>query len=123
MSRSRAHRWLSRLALVAMLLLASLPTLGRLASPVHALAHAGSMAGHAMPPMPGHAPHGAPVPHEHHEDCDYCVLLAGAVPTPMSVPVVAAAPPGVWVSTPPESGVIAAPMGPGLGARGPPRAA
>jgi hypothetical protein len=123
----RQHRLFGRLALVAMLLLASVPTLGRLAAsaaPVHV--HDGQ----AMAAMPGmaHADAAAHVPpahpahpaHQHDEDCAYCALLGATVPALVSA---LALPP----SLPPE--IAPSPwrapsrraLPPGaLGSRGPP---
>jgi hypothetical protein len=106
----------AQLALLAALLLAVVPTLGRLLAPtpapsaapmmhVQAMAHGmdGAMArtmGHAAHANPGHshAPGGGHR-HEHDADCAYCPLLATTLVAPMqalaiaSVPLPPAAPP------------------------------
>jgi hypothetical protein len=121
MSHLRTRRLLSRLALLAMLFLATLPTLGRMAQAAHPAAQGLQMAGHAMPMahdrMP---PERAPPPHDHGEDCAYCVLLSGAIPTAPLSPVVALAPAWGFVGLPPRAGPVAESLRPGLGARGPP---
>jgi hypothetical protein len=91
---ARSHRLFARLALLAALLLAVVPTLGRLlgpaaAAPAPAHAMAMSMAmhhgEHAMETMVhgashDHAPAGAHhFGHDHQGDCAYCPLLGSAV--------------------------------------------
>jgi hypothetical protein len=122
---------LSRLALVAALLLATLPTLGRFAMPAQAHAHAHlTMAsqpmamGHAaMPSMRAGNPPPAPPPHAHGLDCAYCALLAGVIPHAALSPVVGCAPAMQPGARPRPSMPIAAMAAGGLGARGPPRVA
>jgi hypothetical protein len=93
----RSHRLFFRLALLAALLLATVPTLGRLLgpaaavpAPVHAMAMSMAMhhgTAHAMETMAhgaphGHAPAGAPHSghgHEHDGDCAYCPLLGSVL--------------------------------------------
>jgi hypothetical protein len=116
----RAHRVLSHLALAAILSLASLPTLGRLVLPAHPMSHAMPMNAHAMPGMPGQGPERAPAPHDHGEDCAYCVLLSGALPTAALSLVVANPPPTQFVALERASAPLAGDVHPGLGARGPP---
>ena len=136
-SRARQARVFARLALLAALLLATVPTIGRLCAP--AASHAGMpMAAmampHAMPVMPdgmgpasvGHAPHGPhrhPAPHDHDVDCAYCPLASATLLAPLLVPSVAVA----IVPAPPLFRVVhtAVPfrlLGT-LGSRGPPRQA
>ncbi|HEX2596103.1 MAG TPA: DUF2946 family protein [Luteimonas sp.] len=133
-SRRRAFAWL---ALVAMLSLALLPTLGRLGAgvPVHAaMAMAGPMPAHvpgmAMDmAMHGHASthhaeeaaHPQPVPGQHDgHDCTYCLLLSGLVGSAVLhwLPAASGAP--TRVSSPVVSSrALDAPV-PALGAQGPP---
>jgi hypothetical protein len=112
---------LSRCALVAVLLLTALPTLGRIWPPAHPPSHSMSMAhGHAMP-----ARHDTrdPLPpaHEHAQDCAYCALLSDTVPPTLLAAAILPAP----VSAPPPTPIASIPPaamhGSGLGARGPPR--
>ena len=134
--RTRPLAWL---ALVAMLSLALLPTLGRLGgiAPSHhdmALADAGAMHAH-MPGMDMHmAVHGqelrgartpthpAPGEHEGHDghDCTYCLLLSGLVGTA----ALQWRPPATVIATRLSTRAVAnrvtdAPV-PALGAQGPP---
>ena len=134
--RTRPLAWL---ALVAMLSLALLPTLGRLggtAPPHHgsmAIADVGAMHAH-MPGMDmwmvahgqelhgAGAAHPAPGEHEGHDghDCTYCLLLSGLVAT-TALPWL---PSATFVSTQLSTRAVAnrasdAPV-PALGAQGPP---
>jgi hypothetical protein len=133
--RSAFRRPMARLALVAVLLLALVPTLGRIAQaraagvdaapswaalctarglqPVllPASAHA---AGHGNGEAPAPSPRGG-------GDCDYCPLLATALPlaiAPLSVPPAAAPAPALCTSR--TSPTREAPHPCGLGSRGPP---
>lgn len=127
----RHHRSLHGLALLAILLLAMVPTLGRLAGsvPGEAAASVAHQMGHH--PMASHMPgmahaagdRAAPPHHRHDDDCAYCVLLGSAVPTvtlalalPATPLPVFAMPP--WTVRPQRS----LPRG-RLGSRGPPPAA
>jgi len=116
------HRHLARCALIAVLLLATLPTLGRLWFPRHPASHAMSMGhGHAMP-----AEHDTrdplPPPHEHAQDCAYCALLSDMVPPTFMAAAMPLAPAPAPPPTPIASIPRAAMHGSGLGARGPPLA-
>jgi hypothetical protein len=112
---------MTRLALLAMLLLASLPTAGRLLA--SARADAGlfglcTSSGLKWVPVGDHA--GAPAA-AHDDDCAYCPLLHALDP-----PVVSAAwrpPPATPTAFVVESTSQRSPDAPrsGLGARGPPR--
>jgi hypothetical protein len=109
MRRRHLHRPIASLALVAMLLLSILPTLGRLAGEGTAPAvHAGTVLADALGSGPAsmvhmshlahatHAAHGrpsapaAPPSHDGHgsHDCPYCPLLAGLAfsPVPPGMP-------------------------------------
>jgi hypothetical protein len=136
--RSRRFAWV---ALVAMLSLALLPTLGRLggtAPPHHGMALADAHAMHArMPGMGMHMPahgqeHGASAPthpapgeHEGHDghdghDCSYCLLLSGLIGTA----ALQWQPPATLIATRLSTRAVAnrvthAPV-PALGAQGPP---
>ena len=131
MGRTVFQRTLSRLALVAALLLATLPTLGRFAMPAQAHAHAHlTMAsqpmamGHAaMPTVPAGNPQPVPPRHAHGLDCAYCALLAGVIPSAVLSPIVGAAPAMRPGARPRASMPVAAMAAGGLGARGPPRVA
>jgi len=90
----RSHRLFARLALLAALLLATVPTLGRLLGEAHASPHAMAMPmamapmDHAMAtmahgargvshePAQGGAPHAG---HDHEGDCAYCPLLGSVL--------------------------------------------
>lgn len=132
------HRRMARLALLAILLLALVPTLGR-------LAQASAAAGEAAPswaamctarglesirlPVAAHDPTydavpatgGAPAaPHGAAGDCDYCPLLAAAIPATVathSIPP-AALPPALCTFR--ALAARAQPHPCGLGSRGPP---
>ena len=143
MSLPRSRRPFAGLALVAMLLLALLPTAGRLAGvtehgAVHVVAAAATV-DHAMHGMSMHgmhhpgaqhaaAGHSPAAPSQHpsaprHEDCDYCPLVAGLAF--LAVPM--ALPPASLDATPalpaPAASLRSALLVPGLGARGPPHRA
>jgi hypothetical protein len=140
------YRPLAWLALVAMLALALLPTLGRLGGTVPS--HPGMAAADAAHAMHAHMPgmhmpgmdmhmasqgqqlHGAGTPahpappdgHEGHDghDCTYCLLLSGLVGTA----ALQWLPPATFVATRLSTGAVAnratdAPV-PALGAQGPP---
>ncbi len=134
--RSAAFRQpMARLALFAVLLLALVPTLGRLAQArdagfVAAPSWAALCTARGMesvlllPGAHGNATHGggeAPEPSHGGGDCDYCPLLAATIPVaiaPLSVPPAIAPPPALCTSRP-----VVAHAGPhpcGLGSRGPP---
>lgn len=136
--RSRAFAWL---ALVAMLLLAAVPSLGRLAGgaprpapamahethAMPAVAHAGYDVHHAPASQPSHrtdAPHpGGRTPGENGHaghDCAYCPLLSGlnataSVPWLPRVPL----PHAPWAVRAAANPPLAAPV-PALGGQGPP---
>lgn len=96
------HRWMSRLAVVAVLLMVLAPLVSR-ALQVPAMASAVSMAGHGGHAMPGMDPaaampgmdHGHTVAGSSHADhgeaCEYCVLAMGALPWLVVLPVLPAA--------------------------------
>lgn len=135
------HRWLRQwmggVALAAMLLLAAVPTLGRLAGTDAAGALAHAAAGHASAPAhaAGHdtgahharsgdrAPARRPVPFPHHGgDCDYCPLLAAlATPAPVALPP-ASGPVFRFAIAPPADPATRWRHPAGLGSRGPPSA-
>ena len=141
MRMSTFHSLMHRLALVATLALALVPTIGRVAkagvevdhgamhpavaaAPVVAphAAHREHHAHHAMADAPPVAPAPTPAPMPHHGDgdCEYCPLLQGLV-TPAPVAVVArdAAPPAdVARRATPARIDFRHPNG--LGSRGPP---
>ena len=136
--RSRAFAWL---ALVAMLMLVAVPSLGRLARGVPPPAPAMAHATHAMPAV-AHAGHGmhhtAAVQPGHHSDaphprgetprenghaghdCAYCPLLAGLSLT-ATVPWLPRAPleRAPWSVRAAANPPLAAPV-PALGGQGPP---
>lgn len=109
-----------------MLLLASVPTLGRLAAaaaPVqvhggHAMAMPGMAHAHAAAHLPPAQP--AHPAHQHDEDCAYCALLGATVPTLVSA---LALPPSLLPDSAPSPwrapSQRALPAG-ALGSRGPP---
>lgn len=123
-------RWMGRIALVAMLLLVALPTLGRLAgrAPV---AMAMPMPASMAMPMPAaavdapahcHEAPGAPRP-AHGDDCDYCPLLAGLALPAVAAPLPMVAPPPRHVPPAATAAVLPVRHPAGLGSRGPPAAA
>jgi len=115
------QRLLSRCALAAVLLLATLPTLGRLWLPTHSPSHSMSMAhGHAMPGERDTRDPLSPA-HEHAQDCAYCALLSDAVPPTFLAAAIPPAPVSAPRPMPIASIPPAAMHGSGLGARGPPR--
>ena len=104
-----------------MLLLATLPTLGRLAAQGSPSSHAMDMHhGHAMPATQEQGRHPQPPAQQHVEDCAYCVVLSGFISGVVPLFSLAPAPPhrlAVWRS------MAIRPLDPrlaGLGARGPP---
>lgn len=140
MNRRIGHRdAFARLALLAALLLAVVPTLGRMLAPAsahgasptahaHATAHGMDTAmvramGHAAPTE--HAHHPAPSPdhpgqHQHDADCAYCPLLATTVLAPMQTLALALAP---LPASPPSrtaSARVTERFHGSLGSRGPP---
>lgn len=141
MRSSTFHSLMHRLALVATLALALVPTIGRVAKAGaevdhgamhHATAaaqvvdphaaHHGLHAGHAMAEVPSvvPAPTPAPIPHHGDGDCEYCPLLQGLVaPAPVAVVAIDDAPLAtVAQPTTPARIVFRHPNG--LGSRGPP---
>jgi hypothetical protein len=130
----RFNRQMARLAFVAVLLLSLVPTLGRLAQAGTAGSAAPSWAAmctarglESVLLLPGaHAAttHGtgeAPAMPHGGGDCDYCPLLAAAIPVavaPLSVPPAVA--PSPALCTPRPSIAHAEPHPCGLGSRGPP---
>jgi hypothetical protein len=135
MIRSGAfQRPMARLALFAILLLALVPTLGRLAQardpgsdaapPWAALCTArGLESVLLLPGAHGGATHvggGAPAPSHGGGDCDYCPLLAATIPVPVAPPVVPIAAPSPALCTSRPATAHAAPHPCGLGSRGPP---
>ena len=127
-----------RLALVATLALALVPTIGRVAKAGaeaghgamhHAMAstqavdpHAAHHAHHAMAEAPAAAPVPTPAPMPHHGDgdCEYCPLLQGLVaPAPVAVVAPDGVPPAhVLQRITPARIAFRHPNG--LGSRGPP---
>lgn len=112
---------MTRLALLAMLLLASLPTAGRLLA--SARADAGlfglcTSSGLKWVPVGNHA--GAPAA-AHDDDCAYCPLLS-ALDAPQVAPLrlISPAPQSAFAFESPSSRKKDAPWS-GLGARGPPQ--
>ena len=135
--RARRGRVFARLALLAALLLATVPTIGRLFAtpPSHAGMPMGAMAlSHGMAAMPdgrvhaasmGHAPvqpvHGHPRPHQHDADCAYCPLVATTLVAPLLTPTIAPAPaPATTTFRLPRTAIRFRRLGT-LGSRGPPR--
>jgi hypothetical protein len=129
----RPHRFLAHLALVAMLLLAALPTVGRLAESSHSVRAAltaictvqgmkfvdlGARSDLASPAKP--APDPAPHPGM---DCDYCPILAATL---AAVAIVLLLPPPIRRAVPPTLRRSLPGLGflhpCGLGSRGPPLA-
>ena len=120
------NRWMARLALAAILLLAGVPTLGRW---MDAGREAPALAATAMCTSEGmawSAPSGLfgsdPIPAgtQTGEDCAYCPLLASAVPLVLATLLLSPPPP-----PPPAVDIPVAPASDagrahGLGARGPP---
>jgi DUF2946 family protein len=118
--RLRVSLLFSRLALAAIVLLSTMPTLGRLAARPEALPHAMSAAGHDHT-MPARQPAGDPLQpeHAHVHDCPYCLLLAGALPTAaiaLGLTTIPSMSPAWGHAAPARQHRIGA----GLGARGPP---
>ena len=138
MRMSTFHSLMHRLALVATLALALVPTIGRVAkagpevdhggmhdataaAPVadpHAAHHAHHAMADATPVAP--APTPAPMPHHGDGDCEYCPLLQGLVtPAPVGVAALDTAPPAhVAQRNTPARIDFRHPNG--LGSRGPP---
>ena len=140
MRRPACHAAFSSLALLAMLLLAIVPTAGRIAggghamhampvatdapAPVahgdahHAMGHHGAAAHHAAPAPPIPVP---PVPAAPHDgDCEYCPLLSGLVAFALPPVALDAIDATVLVPAPPRATAPRDLLVPGLGARGPP---
>ncbi|MBW8822670.1 MAG: DUF2946 family protein [Xanthomonadales bacterium] len=128
--RHPAFRFVRLPALLAVLLLATLPTLGRLQATPMAGMHAakvalcttGGLRSVQLDLVPSHdtTPPVAPSGHHQHDDCAYCPLLAGlaqlSVPPALHLlPPDNDAPPRVQSAT-----RIASIADTGLGARGPP---
>lgn len=108
------------LALFAILLLALLPTLGRLAQASTAVGDAApswaalcTARGLESIRLPA-APHGSA------GDCDYCPLLATTIPVAVAMPSVPPSPPAPALCTSRTLPVRAQPHPCGLGSRGPP---
>jgi len=138
----RFRRPMSRLALLAVLLLALVPTLGRLARTAGdgaagvapawaAMCTARGLEAVLLPPaahpatqVEGHGIGEAPaLPHGNGNggDCDYCPLLASAIPVPAAPPAIApSALPAPALCTSRPSLAHAEPHPCGLGSRGPP---
>lgn len=123
------QEWIGRLALLAALMLAAVPTAGRL---VHVASGAAHAAGAHPALQAGHHAHvaaatdavapGAPLAAPGDADCDYCALLSSLLAATRFATIPAALPP--QSATRPAS--PAAPRLPwlhpsGLGSRGPPR--
>jgi hypothetical protein len=124
--RSRAlQKAMARFALLAVLLLALVPTFGRLAQAAghDPLDARGTVAmctarGLERVPDPGHP---EPAPHHDNGDCAYCPLLGSAVPPAPQVALAAAPAPAPALCTPSSSARVGAQHPCGLGSRGPPR--
>lgn len=123
----RLNRWMARLALAAILLLAGVPTLGRWmdagreapAIAATAMCTSAGMAWSAPSSLFGSDP--IPAGTQTGEDCAYCPLLASAVPLVLAtllLPPPPASPPAVDIPVAPTSDAGHAH---GLGARGPPQ--
>ena len=117
-----------------MLLLASVPTLGRLsaatAAPVPAgdIAHAGHAMAMAGMPHLRDAVHPAPAqptppPHRHDTDCAYCALLGATVPAVASALALPSAALPACAPRPWRAPTQCARPAGALGSRGPPRRA
>ena len=125
------HRFFAQFALVAMLLLATLPTIGRLVqsnsgmqgTPTAICTVQGMKfvdlgarfdLGSPAKPMPGPMPHPG-------MDCDYCPILAATL---AAVAIVLLFPPPIWRTDPPTARRSLRNLGflhpCGLGSRGPP---
>ena len=136
MTRARLQRPFAHLALLAMLALALLPSAGRIAGALRAIASADDIAlsamcmpsglGAASPALKrilptdegGRPAPSAPSPHD--DDCAYCPLLVGFAPTLPApaialAPLPAIAPPALAAVAPLRERLPGAP-----GARGPP---
>jgi|JI8StandDraft_1071087.scaffolds.fasta_scaffold252337_2 hypothetical protein len=120
------NRWMARLALAAILLLAGVPTLGRWmdagreapALAATAMCTSEGMAWSAPSSLFGSDP--IPAGTQTGEDCAYCPLLASAVPLVLATLLLSpppAPPPAVDIPVAPASDAGHAH---GLGARGPP---
>lgn len=132
------HPWFTQLALLAAVLLSTLPTLGRLQQALHTttavaptvalctmrgLEHV-SLADAIGRPLadPGHADDNGDGDHPGHvqDDCAYCPLLSGLLLPTLAVPGLAWIPPSTgraWQR--PDVAPLATAI-PGLGSRGPP---
>lgn len=116
---------MARLALLAMLLLAALPSAGRLAASLQRdSGWSGLCTSAGLTWVRGGHPHGAPAMAHDGDDCGYCPLLH-ALDAPHEPPAFAARSPARIVSvagSPASQRPRIVPLS-GLGARGPPRAA
>lgn len=128
MLRHPALRLLNLPALLAVLLLATLPTLGRMRAPEAAERHAGNVALCTVQGLKSvrldlaQSTDTTPVaPDQHpHDDCNYCPLLAALVHLPVA-PGLHLLPPATGTQPVAASNTfIARGHGTGLGARGPP---
>ena len=135
--RRMPHRRMAGLALLAILLLALVPTLGRLAQASAAGSDAAPSwaamctargleslrlppSAHGLAHATGEAPSSPHSPHGSAGDCDYCPLLAATIPVAIATPSIppAAAPPALCTSRPQPARTQPHPCG--LGSRGPP---
>ena len=119
--------WAGRLALLALLLLATVPTATRLVHAAHGVGHGHAAVSASTHGQLGHEGHAAravdPRPDGRARlrsapgdaDCDYCPLLASMLASPVVLFFAGALPPA-----PPARRAIEAPRLPGLGSRGPP---
>lgn len=132
------HRRMAGLAFLAILLLALVPTLGRLAQASAAAGDAAPSwaamctarglesirlpaATHGIAHDAVHATGEAPAaPHGSVGDCDYCPLLATAIPVVVAMPSVPPGPPAAALCTSRTLPLRAQPHPCGLGSRGPP---
>ncbi|MBS0225833.1 MAG: DUF2946 family protein [Proteobacteria bacterium] len=127
--RHPALKLLNLPALLAILLLATLPTLGRLQATPMAGMHATKLAlctveGLRTVQVDVLAAHDATTPaapeHRNHDDCAYCPLLAGLAQLSVA-PLLQLLPPDTGTQSGVESATRIAPIAEtGLGARGPP---
>lgn len=131
------HHWFAHLALLAALLLAGMPTLGRLQQALHAAVDAPMVAlctlrGLEHVPLdaltahsgkPSTVDHGSPEgghPQHAQDDCTYCPLLAGLLVPSLATTGLPWAPVPSDGTRRPATTLPSAPSIPGLGSRGPP---
>ncbi|PNS09577.1 DUF2946 family protein [Solilutibacter silvestris] len=126
--RHPALRLLNLPALLAVLLLAAIPTLGRIHAPTMSGHHAGKVALCTSEGLKSvradlaQSPDATPAAPDHHQhdDCGYCPLLAGLAQLPLAFDWRPPAPIADAQPLATSSVFIAHASGTGLGARGPP---